>query len=55
MSKKRKTIVPQFNTSRTPGRPVKPDPTIAPHGVQPAAARIKPPAAAVKSSGHRGA
>jgi hypothetical protein len=55
MSKKRKTIVPQFGTSRMPGRPLKPAQDIAPHQVQPPAPRIKPQSIPVKSSGHRGA
>lgn len=55
MSKKRKTIVPQFGTSRMPGRPLKPAQEIAPHQVQPPAPRIKPQSIPVKSSGHRGA
>jgi len=55
MSKKRKTVVPQFGTSRTPGRPLKPGETVAPHAAPPPAARIKPQSIPVKSSGHRGA
>jgi hypothetical protein len=55
MSKHRKTIVPQFGTSRTPGRPPKPGPVVATQQVKPPAPRVKPPTIAVKSSGHRGA
>ena len=54
MSKKRKTIVPQFGSSRTPSRPPKPGQVIAPQQVKPPIAPVKPPTIAVKSSGHRG-
>lgn len=54
MSKHRKTIVPQFGTSRTPGRPLKPGQVITSHQPKPPAPRVKPPTIAVKSSGHRG-
>lgn len=55
MSKKRKTIVPQFGSARKQGGPVKPEHDIAPHGTLPPAARVKPQSTPVKSSGHRGA
>lgn len=53
MSKKRKTIVPQFGTVRTPGRPF--DKNVqAPAGSTPhPAPRVKPPATTAKS-GRRG-
>lgn len=55
MSKKRKTIVPQFGSARTPGQPLKAGQVIAPQHVKPPVAPVKPPSIAVKSSGHRGA
>jgi len=54
MSKKRKTKVPQFGTTRTPGGPVKPGQEIAPHGALPPTAHVKPQPIPVKTSGHRG-
>ncbi len=54
MSKKR-TVVPKFSTSRTPGRPAKPGQVNAPQAAQPPAPRIKPQSIPVKGSGHRGA
>ena len=55
MSKKRKTVVPQFGRAQTPGRPLKPGQAIAPHGAQPPVQRVRPQSMPVKSSGHRGA
>lgn len=56
MPKKRRTIVPQFGTSRTPGRPVKPGQATASREAPPPPPppRIKPQSIPVKSSGHRG-
>lgn len=51
MSKKRKTIVPQFNTSKKPGQPTKP--TMGPSAAPPPVTRIKPQSTSAKS-GHRG-
>ena len=55
MSKKRKTIVPQFATSRTPSKPLKPGQVAAPHNAPPPPQRIKPQSIPLKGSGHRGA
>lgn len=55
MSKRRKTIVPPFASSRTPGRPIKPGQTADPHGAPPPPPRIKPQSIPFKTSGRRGA
>ena len=54
MSKKRKTIVPDFSSKRASGKKGAPEPVIAPHGAQPPAARVIPQSKPVKTSGHRG-
>jgi hypothetical protein len=57
MSKKRKTIVPQFGSAKAPGRPLDknaPNTANAPGGAPPNAPRVKPPATSAKS-GRRGA
>ena len=57
MSKKRKTIVPQFGSAKAPGRPLdKNAPTVpnAPGSPPPSTPRVKPPATSAKS-GRRGA
>ena len=54
MSKKRKANIPNFSSTPKPGRPLKPGQAAASHAPPPAA-RIKPQAIPMKSSGHRGA
>ena len=54
MSKKRKTIVPQFGSVRKPGGSLKPGQTPLAHVAPPPAPRVKPQSIPVKSSGHRG-
>jgi len=55
MSKKRKAVIPQFGSTRTPGRSLKPGQVVAANVAPPPQPRIKPQSIPVKSSGHRGA